>query len=226
MKSSFSILVLVSTIQLMTVLCASGDFDFFYFVQQWPGSYCDTKRSCCYPSSGKPAADFGIHGLWPNYKDGSYPSNCDPDSLFEASSISDLKSQMQSEWPTLACPSSDGIHFWTHEWEKHGTCSESMLDQHGYFETALKLKKEIGLLKLLTNAGIKPDGRFYSIKSIEEAIKEATGFTPGMDCNVDGSRHSQLYQIYMCVDSTGSNLIECPILPGRRCSSTIEFPKF
>ncbi|KAL6841727.1 hypothetical protein ACP4OV_028239 [Aristida adscensionis] len=42
-------------------------FDFFYLVQQWPGSFCDTKQGCCFPDTGKPAADFGIHGLWPNY---------------------------------------------------------------------------------------------------------------------------------------------------------------
>ncbi|KAJ4981896.1 hypothetical protein NE237_032733 [Protea cynaroides] len=79
------------------------------------GSYCDTKQSCCYPTTGKPTSDFGIHGLWPNYNDGSYPSNCDSSSSFDASAISDLISRMQSDWPTLACPSNDGVKFWSHE---------------------------------------------------------------------------------------------------------------
>ncbi|PKA50715.1 Extracellular ribonuclease LE [Apostasia shenzhenica] len=208
-------------------LPSAQDFDFFYFVQQWPGSYCDTKKSCCYPTTGKPAADFGIHGLWPNYNSGDYPSSCDPDSLYDSYQIEDLVGSMQEEWPTLACPSSDGNKFWEHEWEKHGTCSESVLDQHSYFHSALQLKNKINLLQILKGAGIEPDGGFYKVSSIKDAIKEATGFTPWIECNVDEARNSQLYQVYLCVDPSASRLIECPIFPkGAKCHREIEFPAF
>ncbi len=65
---------------------------------------------------------------------------------------------MQKEWPSLSCPSSDNVQFWTHEWEKHGTCSESVLDQHSYFETTLNLKEKSNILGALKSAG-----KFHSI---------------------------------------------------------------
>ncbi|KAK9675914.1 hypothetical protein RND81_11G041100 [Saponaria officinalis] len=223
MKSIHSLLF----VQLLFVISAfSQDFDFFYFVQQWPGSYCDAKKTCCYPTTGKPAADFGIHGLWPNYNDGSYPSNCDSNTPFDQTQISSLLGKMQREWPTLACPSNDGINFWTHEWDKHGTCSESLLDQHSYFQKALDLKDQTNLLQALSSAGINPNGESYSIGSIKDAIKEGVGYTPFVECNVDSSGNSQLYQVYLCVDNSGSNLIECPTFPHGKCGSEIEFPTF
>ncbi|KAJ4980479.1 hypothetical protein NE237_031316 [Protea cynaroides] len=118
--------------------------------------------------------------------------------------ISDLISRMQSDWPTLACPSNDG------------TCSESILDEHNYFETAFNLKKKV----------IQPGGGFYSLDSINEAISDVTRFTPGIECNVDASGNSQLYQICHCVDKSGSNFIECSVFPTSRCGSKIEFPSF
>ncbi|KAL5759516.1 hypothetical protein ACOSQ2_018354 [Xanthoceras sorbifolium] len=229
MKHHFSFIFKLLIILNLSVVClcaSEEDFDFFYFVQQWPGSYCDTKHSCCYPTTGKPPADFGIHGLWPNYKDGSYPSNCDPDSVFDKSQISDLLSSLQKSWPTLSCPSSEGFKFWSHEWIKHGTCAESVFDQREYFEAGLKLKEKVNLLQILKNAGIKPDDEFYKLKSIRDAIEEATGFTPGIECNVDSSHNSQLSEIYMCVDTSGTEFIKCPVLQRGRCASSVQFPKF
>nr|GMD00359.1 extracellular ribonuclease LE-like [Ipomoea batatas] len=182
---SSALIKLLLVAQCVSVLCVAQDFDFFYFVQQWPGSYCDTKKSCCYPKTGKPDSDFGIHGLWPNYKDGNYPSNCDPNNPFDESKISDLVSRMQEDWPTLACPSGDGTEFWSHEWEKHGTCSESVLEQHSYFQTTLDLKKNTNLLQALQDAGINPDGNSYSLGSIKDAIKSAINYTPWIECNND-----------------------------------------
>ncbi|KAF5793809.1 putative ribonuclease T(2) [Helianthus annuus] len=220
------LLIKLLTLHSLLVLSASQDFDFFYFVQQWPGSFCDTKHGCCYPGTGKPASDFGIHGLWPNRNDGSYPSNCDSSNPFDASKISDLMSQMKSDWPTLSCPSSEGLTFWGHEWDKHGTCSETVLDQHGYFSTALSLKTQINLLQALESAGIHPNGSEYSLRSIRDAVKEASGYTPWIECNTDSSGNSQLYQIYLCVDSSGSGFVECPVFPTGSCGSSIEFPSF
>ncbi|GMI99894.1 RIBONUCLEASE 1, ribonuclease 1 [Hibiscus trionum] len=228
MVSKFSFFIILLVLHYLAVVCISQDFDFFYFVQQWPGSYCDSdKNSCCYPTTGKPAADFGIHGLWPNYNNSSYPQNCDPTNPFDESEISDLISNMSMNWPTLACPSSSGETFWSHEWDKHGTCSESVFDQHGYFETALGLKQQTNLLQALETAGIKPGEGTHSLENIKDAIKKATGHTPWIECNQDSSGNSQLYQVYLCLDNAGSSLIECPVFPkGGKCRSEIEFPSF
>ncbi|GLT61104.1 hypothetical protein SLA2020_338330 [Shorea laevis] len=135
-------------------------------------------------------------------------------------------SSLDKNWPSLSCPSSNGLRFWSHEWEKHGTCSESELDQRDYFEAALKLKQKVNLLQILKKADINPDDGFYSLDSIVEAIKEATGHTPGIECNKDSAGNSQLYQIFVCVDTSGADIIECPVLPKGRCASNLQFAKF
>nr|GMD85568.1 extracellular ribonuclease LE-like [Ipomoea batatas]GME12131.1 extracellular ribonuclease LE-like [Ipomoea batatas] len=227
MKSQTSVFIkLLFITHCFLVFCVAQDYDFFYFVQQWPGSYCDTSSSCCYPTTGKPASDFGIHGLWPNYNDGTYPSNCDSSNPYDESQISDLVSRMQQEWPTLACPSGNGSKFWSHEWNKHGTCSESVLDQHSYFETTLNLKDQIDLLQILETAGIQADGNSYNLSSIQTTIENAVGYAPWIECNSDASGNIQLYQVYFCVDASGTNLIKCPVFPTGTCASSIKFPSF
>ncbi|KAB1206319.1 Extracellular ribonuclease LE [Morella rubra] len=226
MNSTYSFFVKLVLVQCLVIACASQVYDFFYLVQQWPGSYCDTSQGCCYPTTGKPATNFSIHGLWPNYDNGSYPSNCDSNDPFDLSEISDLQSKMQVSWPSLSCPSSDDTSFWSHEWNKHGTCSESVLTEHAYFQAVLNLKSKANVLQTLKNAGIQPNGGFYSLTSIKSAIKGGLGYNSWIECNTDTSGNYQLYQIYLCVDYYGSSFIECPVLPTGYCASSIKFPTF
>ncbi|KAK7362331.1 hypothetical protein VNO77_04441 [Canavalia gladiata] len=239
MKTSSIISIKLLILLALVNICISQDFDFFFFVQQWPGSLCDTKKSCCFPLTGKPASNFTIHGLWPNFNNGSYPSNCNiAQNPFNQSKITDLIPRAQTKWPSLSCSggkktennntSSDNTRFWKHEWDKHGTCSDSILDQHAYFEVSLNLKDRIDLLQILQNNGIKPDGSFYSVANITQAIKQAIGYGAGITCNTDPSGNRQLNEIALCVDKSASNFIECPILPKgtQSCIENVEFPIF
>ena len=79
---------------------------------------------------------------------------------------------------------------------------------------------------MLYVTGIQPNGDSYTLQNIKGAVKDATGFTPFIECNVDESGTSQLYQVYLCVDTSGSDLIECPVFPHGKCGAQIEFPTF
>eukprot|EP00850_Spirogloea_muscicola_P004127 SM000017S02867 [mRNA] locus=s17:737108:739714:- [translate_table: standard] len=202
----------------------AGGFDFFFFVQQWPGSYCNSGRECCCnPDKGKPEAQFSIHGLWPNYADGSYPQGigfdddnaafmCAPAAASCDLQVRDLESDLEDFWDTLSCPASKGESFWSHEWSKHGTCADTLSDEHAYFEAALELWNDTLVTKALADAGITP-GASYNLRDITDAIEGYTGYTPAIECNKDEARRPQLYQIYICVDTDARSLIDCPVFP-------------
>lgn len=81
-------------------------------------------------------------------------------------------------------------------------------------------------MALFDITGIEPDGSFYSLDSIIDVIEQGMGNKPWIECNVDEGGNSQLYQVYICVDSSGKKLVECPKFPRGKCSSRIEFPSF
>ncbi|KMT07054.1 hypothetical protein BVRB_6g153830 [Beta vulgaris subsp. vulgaris] len=211
----------------LVALANSGDFHLFYFVQQWLGSYCDQHaEKCCYPPSGKPPADFSIEGLWPYFNDGSFPYNCGGGNFNEAL-LKPMQDSLRREWPSFTCPQI-GRKFWVHEWNKHGTCSKTVLGEVAYFQAALNLKNKVRLLQALGNAGIRPNNQLYSLKAVKEAIARGTGFHPWVVCNKNSQGISQIWQVAMCVDRTGTRLINCPFVPKGQgdCKSQIKFPAF
>ncbi|TVU37733.1 hypothetical protein EJB05_11082 [Eragrostis curvula] len=239
---------LVLSLALLSLLAVSATaerFDFFYFVQQWPGSFCDTQRGCCFPDTGKPAAEFGIHGLWPNYVDcrgggggddggvismvgrrgRCWPQFCDDGNELRPWEIRDLIKSLDQSWPTLACKGGRSFDFWSQEWMKHGTCSN--LGQHEYFAASLALKAKHNLSAILAGAGIVPsDTETYFLSSIRDAIAEGTGAKANLECNRDADGESQLYQVYQCVDKAGKKLIDCPLSMNSKCRDRVKLPVF
>ncbi|PON58661.1 Ribonuclease T2-like [Trema orientale] len=187
-----------------------ASFEFYYFVLTWPESLCnlDTKP-CCYPKKGgKPAADFIIHGLWPNFRNGSFPTYCDPKSPYDRKQLSSFIGSMKKYWPSMSCPRNDGTRFWSHEWVKHGTCSKSVLDQRNYFLTTLNLRMKVNILLALKRAGIEPNGKSYSLTAMKSAITRAIGYTPNIKCSENKWEQFQLHEVYFCVD-INSHLMPC-----------------
>lgn len=64
----------------------------------------------------------------------------------------DLKTELDREWPSLEVEENEEI--WRKEWENHGICSQPLLTQHAFFETALKLKQTFDIFTILANRGL------------------------------------------------------------------------
>ncbi|KAL2903931.1 Ribonuclease 3 [Bienertia sinuspersici] len=134
---------------------------------------------------------------------------------------------LQNEWPSFTCPQI-GRKFWLQEWNKHGTCTKSALDEMSYFHATLNLHNNINILEVLAKANIKPNNQFYPLKMITTVITQATRFKPFIFCNNDAQGYAQIWQVAHCVDKNGIDLINCnnPLKGPQSCASSIKFPSY
>lgn len=84
-----------------------GDFDYYVLALTWVPAFCATNHD---PQECGHDTGFALHGLWPNYDNGNYPSSCAEVALTQAT---------RETFETIyASPK-----MIEHEWSKHGTCS-------------------------------------------------------------------------------------------------------
>ncbi|XP_057530705.1 ribonuclease 1-like [Amaranthus tricolor] len=227
-KWSISILLIMLLNLAVTSLGNVPNFDYhaFYFIHQWLPSYCNQKGTkCCYPPTGRPAADFTIYGLWPYNDGGNSLQNC-PGSSYDVAPLKAIQNMLQKDWPSLTCPQI-GRKFWLHEWNKHGTCSKSVLDELAYFHAASNMKNKLNIFEALSKARIIPNNQFYQVENIKAAITQATGYRPFIFCNHDAEGNSQIWQVIFCVDKSGTKLVNCSGSPQGQCAySTVKFPSY
>uniref|UniRef100_A0A8D0NGZ8 Uncharacterized protein n=1 Tax=Sus scrofa TaxID=9823 RepID=A0A8D0NGZ8_PIG len=107
-----------------------------------------------------------IHGLWPD-KSGE----CNRSWPFNPDEIKGLLPDMRLYWPDVLHSSPNhSVHFWRHEWEKHGTCAaqlDALNSQRKYFGKTLDLYKELALNSTLQKLGIKPSISYYQGEKVQ-----------------------------------------------------------
>ncbi|XP_008238073.1 PREDICTED: ribonuclease 1-like [Prunus mume] len=162
------------------------------------------------------------------YLSGNRPTNCKSKCHFSLSKMSNLTKSLGKNWPSLSCPSRRSEKLWKHEWQKYETCSEELFGgQYQYFHAALNLLKTVDILKLLSDAGIHPNGSFYSASAVYSAIQSKVTHMPGIACNEDKTGNKQLYQFSMCGETAGTKIVDCLGLSSHgKCSEKIKFPSF
>ncbi|KAI5007020.1 hypothetical protein ZWY2020_046968 [Hordeum vulgare] len=178
-------------------------FDHYVLALQWPGSVCRQTNHCC-SSNGccrsNPLNWFTIHGLWPQYSYGGWPSCCRPTTTFNMNKIAMLRPILEKYWPSLYCGDTSTCFggrgpFWAHEWATHGTCGyPEIQDEYDYFSTALYLYSKYNVTKALRKAHIYPrNGRKYAVAHIVAAIDHAFGRLPHLVC-----KNGSLQELRLC----------------------------
>ena len=92
----------------------TGRFDYYLFTLSWSPEYCHSHPSAQQCGGDHPG--FVVHGLWPQFNNGQWPSACSSErGLSNPSSMLDIM------------PDSRLIQ---HEWTTHGTCTGLTANQY------------------------------------------------------------------------------------------------
>ena len=117
-------------------------YDIYFFTVLWLGTTCKVKGEQCFNNiKDAPKNIFTIHGLWPNYKNGTLADWCNGKNDIEI----DIKDKSLLNYMNTYYIS--GYHtneyFWGHEYNKHGYCfnQRNNIDVNDYEKYFGKVKE-------------------------------------------------------------------------------------
>ncbi|CAI9300912.1 unnamed protein product [Lactuca saligna] len=197
-------------VELVSTVAEQREFDYYALAVQWPPTYCSKSTKCCTQSaccrgSNSPSV-FTIHGLWPDYNDGSWPSCCSGPA-FNETEISTLRGVLERYWPTLSC-------------KKHGTCSSPVTGaEYNYFLTTINLYFTYNVTEVLFEAGYVPsNSEKYPAGGIISAIENAFHTTPQLICT-----KGALEEVRLCL-TKDFKFRDC--VTGSDCPEYVSLPEF
>ncbi|BGP12162.1 hypothetical protein JCM10213_004728 [Rhodosporidiobolus nylandii] len=188
------------------------------------------------PATG-PEKSWTVHGLWPDYCDGTYPAFCDASrqytdirGILESKGETELLDFMDTYWKDYQ---GDDNSFWSHEWDKHGTCLSSLnttcygkaYKQYDevvdYFERAVSLFKSLPTYDWLAADGIVPsETATYTLEQLQAvAKKHHSGFEIYWGCS-DGALSEAWYYFVTKGPIAGGKFIPAQMTGSSSCPAT------
>ncbi|RKO88173.1 ribonuclease T2-like protein [Blyttiomyces helicus] len=223
----------VSCSSASTDSCCVPDNGILVLSVQWLTGYC-ASNSC----NINPPNFWTIHGLWPDDCSGNQVGNCD-----DSRQYTDVAQQIQAFNPTLfktlerVWPSFKGESlsaydgFWSHEWQKHGTCyspatpscfnnARTGEDVATFMSYAYHLYQTYSLDAALSKAGITPGGS-YQLTDIDNAITSAyPNIQAAYLCTQDGN----LSEVHLGLFATPKGAVTGPSTgDSNTCSGTVNY---
>ena len=169
------------------------------------------------PVNNGPKDSTTIHGLWPDYCDGTYPQFCSNVSGIPEYTGEQIEAVMQKYDPALYAYyqkffkdlNGDSASFMEHEYNKHGTCYTTMrptcqpnlpwISQPdyavlNYFRQIAHKFQERPTYNFLESAGIVPTtAKNYTLAEVQQTLKSFHGATPFVGCNKKGELNELWY---------------------------------
>ena len=163
----------------------AGRFDYYVLALSWSPQHCATNganspRQC----DGSRRYGFVVHGLWPQYERGGYPTFCRANAGPSRDTVEAVIDVMPSE----------GLI--RHEWNKHGTCSG--LPPSRYFEIAEQAFTSIVLPEFYQ----RPTGRLS--RSVAQVKAELTAANPKLPATAISVACSGQYlqEVRICLEKS------------------------
>jgi len=143
--------------------------------------------------------EANMSGFRPDLCDGTYEQYCHAaphyyniTQILKEAGQTELLEYMNEYWlPNLGTAE----HFWQHEWNKHGTCINTLspscygssystgIEVVDFFTRTVQLFKSLDTFKALAEAGIVPSTtRTYTNAEIQAALSNVTGSSVALGC--------------------------------------------
>ncbi len=184
-----------------------GQFDFYTLSLSWSPAYCATAR----PSAGnneqcntQQPFGFIVHGLWPQYNNGSWPQYCRPNA-----------ERVQDDDVVLVKSAIPSKKLQQHEWQKHGTCVTNTARE--YFTLVHQAFSRIALPDMF-EVPSKP--LFRTVYAMQQAFMAKNPTLNPQSLQFICERNaSVLREVRVCFDKN-LNSMACPKPAKTACSTT------